>query len=180
MLHDNVMKWKHFPVCWLCVQGIHRSPVNSPRKGQWHGALMFPLICAWASDWVNNQDAGDMRRHRDHYDVVVMDRRSSKQETEHQSRRLSLHWFGVSQNKDGKLWFVHWGWIKYSHLTWCHLWIRPNWEYSYTANSLNSGCVIPCCGSISLFPYFIMSSLACNTDTRWNIFVLLCIITWSS
>ena len=26
--------------------GIHRSPVNSPHKGQWRGALMFPLICA--------------------------------------------------------------------------------------------------------------------------------------
>ena len=24
----------------------HRSPVNSPHKGQWRGALMFSLICA--------------------------------------------------------------------------------------------------------------------------------------
>ena len=24
-----------------------RSPVNSPHKGQWRGALMFSLICAW-------------------------------------------------------------------------------------------------------------------------------------
>ena len=30
----------------LCV-GIHRSPVNSPHKGQWRGALMFSLICVW-------------------------------------------------------------------------------------------------------------------------------------
>ena len=28
------------------MRGIHRSPVNSPQKGQWRGALMFPLICA--------------------------------------------------------------------------------------------------------------------------------------
>ena len=27
------------------MQGIHRSPVNSPHKGQWHGALIFSLIC---------------------------------------------------------------------------------------------------------------------------------------
>ena len=25
----------------LCARGIHRSPVNSPHKGQWRGALIF-------------------------------------------------------------------------------------------------------------------------------------------
>ena len=39
--HDDVIKWKHFPRHWPFVRGIHRSPVNSPHKGQWHGALMF-------------------------------------------------------------------------------------------------------------------------------------------
>ena len=43
--HDDVIKWKHFPRYWPFVWGIHRSPVNSPHKGQWHGALMFSLIC---------------------------------------------------------------------------------------------------------------------------------------
>ena len=37
--------------------GIHRSPVNSPHKGQWRGALMFSLICAWTNSWANNEDA---------------------------------------------------------------------------------------------------------------------------
>ena len=32
--HDDVMKWKHFPRYWPFVRGIHRSPVNSPHKGQ--------------------------------------------------------------------------------------------------------------------------------------------------
>ena len=50
---DDVMKWKHFPRYWPFVRVIHRSPVNSPHKGQWRGALMFSLICA-------------------HYDVIVM------------------------------------------------------------------------------------------------------------
>ena len=45
--HDDVIKWKHFPRYWLFVRGIHRSPVNSPYKGQWRGALMFSLIFAW-------------------------------------------------------------------------------------------------------------------------------------
>ena len=50
-----------------------RSPVNSPHKSQWRGAaLMFSLIWAWIHSWVNNRDAGDFRRHRAHYDVIVM------------------------------------------------------------------------------------------------------------
>ena len=54
------------------VWGIHQSPVNSPHKGQWRGTLMFSLICAWTNGWVNNRDGGDLRRHRDRYDVTVM------------------------------------------------------------------------------------------------------------
>ena len=71
--HDDVIKWKHFPRYWPFVRGIHRSPVNSPHKGQWHGALMFTLICARINGWVNNREAGDLRRYRAHYDVIVMD-----------------------------------------------------------------------------------------------------------
>ena len=70
--HDDVIKWKHFARNWPFVRGIHRSPVISPHKGQWRGALMFSLICAWINDWVNNREAGDSRHHRDHYDVIVM------------------------------------------------------------------------------------------------------------
>ena len=39
--HDDVIKWKHFPRYWPCVQGIHRSPVNSPHKGQWRELWCF-------------------------------------------------------------------------------------------------------------------------------------------
>ena len=41
----DVIKWKHFPRYCPFVRGIHRSPVNSPHKGPWRGALMFSLIC---------------------------------------------------------------------------------------------------------------------------------------
>ena len=70
--HDDVIKWKHFPRYWPFVRGIHRSPVNSPYKGQWRRSLMFSLICAWINDWVNNAEPGDLRRHHAHYDVTVM------------------------------------------------------------------------------------------------------------
>ena len=71
-VHDGVIKWKHFPRYWPSVRGIHRSPVNSPHTGQWRGALMFTLICARINGWVNNREAGDLRRHRAHSDVIVM------------------------------------------------------------------------------------------------------------
>ena len=72
VIHDDVIKWKHFPRYWPFVRGIHRSPVNFPHKGQWHGALMFSLICVWINDWVNNRQVGDSRCYRVHYDVIVM------------------------------------------------------------------------------------------------------------
>ena len=72
LLHDDVIKWEHFPRYWPFVRGTHRSPVNSPHKGQWRGALMFSLICGWINGWVNNRKAGDLRRYRGHYDVNVM------------------------------------------------------------------------------------------------------------
>ena len=33
---------------------------------------MFSLICVWINGWLNNRQAGDLRRHRGHYDVNVM------------------------------------------------------------------------------------------------------------
>ena len=65
--HDDVIKWMT-PLA-LCAG---KSPVNSPQRGQWHGDLIFSLICAWASGWVNNRDVGDLRRNRAHYAVTVM------------------------------------------------------------------------------------------------------------
>ena len=56
--HDDVIKWTIFPRYWPFVRGIHRSPVNSPHKGQWHGATMFCL---------NKR----LRRHRAYYDASV-------------------------------------------------------------------------------------------------------------
>ena len=38
--HD-VIKWKHFPRYWPFVWWIHRSPVNSPLKGQWRRAFLW-------------------------------------------------------------------------------------------------------------------------------------------
>ena len=68
--------WRHqletFPRYWPFVRGIHRTRWIPTHKGQWHGGLIFSLICAWINSWVNNREAGDLRCHRAHYDVIVM------------------------------------------------------------------------------------------------------------
>ena len=70
MYHEEVITWKHFPRYWPFVSGIHRTPVDSPHKGQWRGSLTFSVICAST----NNRGAGNLRRNRAHYDATVMRR----------------------------------------------------------------------------------------------------------
>ena len=57
------------PLCgeFTGYQRIPRTKANDAEL--W----LFSLICAWISGWVNNGEAGDLRRHRAHYDVIVMD-----------------------------------------------------------------------------------------------------------
>ena len=75
-LHDDVIKWKHFPHHWPFVRGIHWSQVDSPHKCQWRRVLTFSLICAWTNRSANNRDASDLRRHRAQFDVPEMWTRS--------------------------------------------------------------------------------------------------------
>ena len=85
MLSSIVLIWVRWPL-WIFLNMMTSSNGNifrvtghlcGPRwiphiKGQWRGALMFSLICIWISGWVNNGEAGDLRRYRAHYDVTVM------------------------------------------------------------------------------------------------------------
>ena len=53
--------WRHqmetFSALQAFVRGFHRSPVNTPHKGQWRGALMLSLICA-LKKWLSKQSWG--------------------------------------------------------------------------------------------------------------------------
>ena len=113
--HDDTMKWKHFPHHWPSVWGIHRSPVNSPHKGQWHRALMVSLICTWTNSWVNNWDAGDLRCHHAHYDITVMFRNASLSlgqlyhclnASEITMQDVSIIGFNITKTKQSKMWMV--------------------------------------------------------------------------
>ena len=50
--------------------GLHSNVFS--HKSQWRGALIFSLICVWTNSWANNQDSGDLKRHRAHFDVTVV------------------------------------------------------------------------------------------------------------
>ena len=75
-IHVDISWWRHqmeiFSALLAICAGIHWSLVNFPHQGQWRGALMFSLIYVWIYSWVNNREAGDLRRYRAHYDVTVM------------------------------------------------------------------------------------------------------------
>ena len=51
--------WRHqmetFSALLALRAGNSPVPVKSSHKGQWRGALMFSLSCAWLSTWVNNR-----------------------------------------------------------------------------------------------------------------------------
>ena len=68
--------WRHqmetFSALLAICAGNSPAPVNSPHKGLWRGALMFPLFWTWISGWVSNRPAGYLRWNRAHYDVIVM------------------------------------------------------------------------------------------------------------
>ena len=74
----------NIPVTWWCnpmeafstllALCARDSPVTAefPSQRSVTQSIDGSLICAWTNDWLNNRDAGDLRRHRAHYDATVM------------------------------------------------------------------------------------------------------------
>ena len=85
----------------LCVRN---SPVNSPHKGQCRDTLIFSLICIWINTWVNNREAGNLRRHRAHYDVIVMIWQELTECWDEHSSQLNIKFRAVVQ--------PHWKFVK--------------------------------------------------------------------
>ena len=69
-----ISRWRHQMETFSALLALcaGNSPVNSPQKGQWRGALIFSLNCARTNGWVHNRDTGDLTRHCAHYIVTVM------------------------------------------------------------------------------------------------------------
>ena len=138
-IHDDVIKWKHFPRYWPFVRGIHRSPMTSQHKGQWRGALMFSLIGTRINGWVNNGVAGDLRRYRAHYDVTVIQEvirkfhkysrllLSRDSNSFYERQQFILHWDAIGDNHHKEL--ASAGWRK----LWLHQINRKRgllWQFS--------------------------------------------------
>ena len=71
--HDDVIKRTHFPRHRPFVRGNPRYPVDFPHKGEWRGALMFSVICAWTNGWADNRNPGDLTRLCSHYNVIAIE-----------------------------------------------------------------------------------------------------------
>ena len=65
--HD-VIKWKHFPRYWPLVRVPGEFPTQRPATRSFD--VFFDLHLN--KRWVNNREAGDLRRYRAHYDVTIM------------------------------------------------------------------------------------------------------------
>ena len=76
--HDDLgySWWRHLMETFYALLALcagNSSVTNEfSHKGLWRGALMFSFIRPWMKGWVNNDEAGDMRLHGAHYDVIVI------------------------------------------------------------------------------------------------------------
>ena len=72
----DVSWWRHQMVTFsaLLALCVGNSPVAGEFPSQRPVTRGFgvSLICALISGWVNNREAGDLRRHRAHYELIVM------------------------------------------------------------------------------------------------------------
>ena len=66
--------WRHQVETFSALLAIcaGNSSVASEFPEQTSVMRSFSLICAWINGWVNNREAGDFRRCRAHYDVIVI------------------------------------------------------------------------------------------------------------
>ena len=69
-VHNDVIKWKHFPHYWPFVRVFHRwIPITKPVTRSFD--IVFDLLPEQTVEQ-NNRNACDLRRHCAHYDVTVM------------------------------------------------------------------------------------------------------------
>ena len=66
--------WRHKLETFSALLAIcaGNSPVTGEFPKQRPVKRSFDVLCAWIIGWVSNGGAGDLRRHRAHYDVTVM------------------------------------------------------------------------------------------------------------
>ena len=63
--------WRHQSETFTALLAICAG--NSPITGEFPAQRPVMFSLTWINGWVNNREAGDLGRHRAHYDVIVMD-----------------------------------------------------------------------------------------------------------
>ena len=71
-IHDDVIIWKELPHYWPFVRGITGHRWIPLTKASGAELWCFLWSAPWINGCVNNRDVGNLRRHRAHYDVIVM------------------------------------------------------------------------------------------------------------
>ena len=108
---NNNTWWRHQmkTFCALLALCAGNSPVTGEFPTQRPVTRSFDVffICAWINGWVNNHEAGDLRRHRAHYDVIVMNSTSIIQTA------FSMRCLATSRIK---IYDKAWGWDVYVFL----------------------------------------------------------------
>ena len=65
----HISTYKPDDMLWLSTWWRHQMETFSVLLAICAGNSPDPV---WINDWVNNRDAGDLRRYHAHYDVIVM------------------------------------------------------------------------------------------------------------
>ena len=61
------------PLSALLAICVGNSPVTGEFPTQRPVTRSFDVSLIWLNAWVNNHEAGDLRRHRAHYDVIIIE-----------------------------------------------------------------------------------------------------------
>ena len=93
---SQISWWRHQMETFsaLLVLCARNSPVTGEFPPQRPVTRSFDVffICAWINGWVNNREAGDLRRHRAHYDVNVMSQWWKATDIHVRSRGFHIAW----------------------------------------------------------------------------------------
>ena len=78
--HCIVLPWF---ITWLRHQMEHIFHITGPLCGEFptQRPVLFFLSVPWIKGWVNNYEAGDLRCHHAHYDIIVMSILDKKDDT---------------------------------------------------------------------------------------------------
>ena len=97
----NMMTSSNGTYSALLAIGAGNLPVTGkfPAQRPVTGSFDVSLICVWTDSWANNGTAGDLRRYRAHYDVIVMTTAWMQHLVEENSSSILQPTFAIGHDK---------------------------------------------------------------------------------